>query len=67
MRFLRIYLVGYFLLIGGALLALWRAGILDEIDPAWTAIALVIAVGLGVILAVASLPARIMTHTREPE
>jgi hypothetical protein len=54
MKFLQIYLAGYFVLVLGALLALWQAGVLGRISPVWTAIGLIIALGLGVILAVTS-------------
>jgi hypothetical protein len=54
MRFLKLYLVGYFLLLLGAVWALFESGILDEIPGIWLAIAAVIAVGLGIMLAVAS-------------
>jgi hypothetical protein len=54
MRFLYLYLVGYFILLFGAALALWQSGILDEIPGVWIVIAAVIAVGLGIMLAVAS-------------
>ena len=54
MRFLTIYLVGYFLLLFGAVLALWHSGILREISGTWLAIGALIAVGLGIMLAVAS-------------
>ena len=54
MRFLTLYLVGYFLLLGGALLALWQSGILEEIPGVWLAIGALVAVGLGIMLAVAS-------------
>ena len=49
-----LYLVGYFILLVGAALALWQSGILDEIPGVWIAIAAVVAVGLGLMLAVAS-------------
>ena len=49
-----IYLVGYFMLLVGAALALWQSGILNEIPGVWMAIAAVIAVGLGIMLAVSS-------------
>jgi hypothetical protein len=62
MRFLTLYLVGYFLLLAGAALALWQAGILDEIPGIWLAIGAIIAVGLGMMLAVAS--GRTTTITR---
>lgn len=65
MKFLSLYLGGYFLLVLGAVLALWQAGILDEIPGVWLAIGGVIAVGLGIMLAVASgRPAATITTTR---
>jgi len=63
MRFLTLYLVGYFLLLVGALLALWQAGILKEIPGVWLAIGAVVAIGFGIMLAVASSP-RVTTTTR---
>jgi hypothetical protein len=62
MRFIHLYLIGYFLLILGAGLALWQAGVLGRIPPAWIAIGALIVVGLGVILAVTSTPTRTITH-----
>jgi hypothetical protein len=64
MRFIRIYLVGYFILLVGAGLALWQSGILEQIPVVWIAIAALIAVGFGIMLAVASTP-RTITTTRE--
>ena len=54
MRFLKIYLIGYFILLLGAGLALWQAGILRQIPGVWLAIGAIIAIGLGIMLAVAS-------------
>jgi hypothetical protein len=54
MRFVNIYLVGYFLLILGALGALWYGGALRHISAMWILIGLMIAVGLGVMLAVSA-------------
>ena len=54
MRFLTIYLVGYFVLLIGATWALFESGILSEIPGVWLGIAAIIAVGLGVMLAVVS-------------
>jgi hypothetical protein len=54
MRFVHLYLIGYFILLIGAGLALWNAGVLARVDPMWLAISIVIAVGLGIVLAVAS-------------
>ena len=54
MRFLKLYLVGYFILLLGAVLALWQSGILRQIPGIWLAIGAIIAVGFGIMLAVAS-------------
>ena len=54
MRFLKLYLIGYFILLLGAGLALWQAGILRQIPGVWLAIGAIIAIGLGIMLAVAS-------------
>jgi hypothetical protein len=54
MRFVHIYLVGYFLLLIGALSALWYGGVLGQLSPIWIAIGLIIAVGLGIMLAVSA-------------
>jgi hypothetical protein len=54
MKFMGIYLIGYVLLLAGALLALWKTGVLASIGPTWTGIGLVIAIGLGIMIAVAN-------------
>lgn len=54
MKFMRLYLIGYFIVLVGAVLALWQSGILRQIPGAWIAIGCVIAVGLGIVLAVSS-------------
>lgn len=51
---MRLYLIGYFVLLLGAGLALWQSGILRQIPLVWLAIGLVIAIGLGIVLAVSS-------------
>lgn len=51
---MRLYLIGYFILLAGAALALWQSGVLRQIPAIWLAIAFVIAVGLGIVLAVSS-------------
>lgn len=61
MKYLKLYLVGYFVLLIGAGLALWQSGILDEIPGVWLAIGAIIAVGLGIMLAVASSPRTVTT------
>ena len=54
MKFVTIYLIAYFALLGGAALALWQSGILAEVPRLWIAIGAMVAIGLGVVLAVAS-------------
>jgi len=51
-RFVHLYLIGYAILVLGALAALWYGGILQRVSAAWVAIALVIAAGLGVMMAI---------------
>ena len=52
MRFINMYLVGYFVLLIGALAALWYGGVLRHVSSVWVIIGLVIAVGLGIMLSV---------------
>ena len=52
MRFVSIYLIGYFILVIGALAALWYGGALRQIPAGWVLIGLVIAIGFGIMLAI---------------
>ena len=52
MRFIHLYLIGYFVLVIGAVLALWQSGVLARVSGIWFAIGAIIVVGLGIILAV---------------
>jgi len=52
MRFIHLYLIGYFVLVVGAVLALWQAGVLARISTMWLAIGMLIVFGLGIMLAV---------------
>ena len=63
MKLLKLYLIGYFILLVGGVLALWQAGMLDEIPTVWMLIGGVIAVGLGIMLAVVSAPRTVTTTT----
>ena len=62
MRFVHLYLIGYFVLVVGAALALWKAGALRHVGGTWIAIGVVIAVGLGIMLAVSSAHAKTVTR-----
>ena len=52
MKWFSAYLIGFLLLVGGVLAALWKLGILQNIGTTWTVIGLVILLGLGVMAAV---------------
>jgi hypothetical protein len=54
MRFIHLFLIGYFVLIIGVGLALWQSGVLRRVDPIWIAIGAIIVVGLGIMAAVSS-------------
>jgi hypothetical protein len=54
MRFIHLFLIGYFVLIVGVTLALWQSGVLSRIAPIWLGIGAIIAVGLGIMAAVTS-------------
>jgi hypothetical protein len=54
MRFINVFLIGYFVLILGVGLALWQSGVLARIAPIWIFIAVVIAVGIGIMASVSS-------------
>jgi len=54
MRYVHLYLIGYAILVIGALAALWYGGALRHIAPMWVAIGVVIAIGLGIMLAISA-------------
>ena len=63
MRFIHPYLIGYFVLVIGAGLALWQAGLLHRVSAIWVLISALVVIGLGILLAVTSV--RPTTITRE--
>jgi hypothetical protein len=54
MKWTGFYLVGYVILMGGLLAALWKLGVLASIGTTWTLIGVVIAIGLGIMIAVSN-------------
>jgi hypothetical protein len=54
MKWTGIYLVGYLIMLGGLIAALWKSGILASIGTTWTVIGVVIAIGIGIMIAVAN-------------
>lgn len=54
MKWAGMYLAGFLVLICGLLAALWKLGILASIGTTWTVIGVVIAIGIGIMLAVSN-------------
>lgn len=52
MKWTGIYFLGYVILMAGLIAALWKGGVLQSVGATWTAIGIVIAIGIGVMLAV---------------
>jgi hypothetical protein len=48
------YLVGFLILLGGVVAALWKLGVLASIGTTWTLIGIAIAVGIGIMIAVSN-------------
>jgi hypothetical protein len=54
MKWAGMYFVGFVVLIGGLLAALWKLGILQNIETTWIVIAVVILMGIGIMVSVAN-------------
>ena len=54
MKWAGMYFVGFVVLVGGVLAALWKLGILQNIETAWIVIGVVILAGLGIMVSVAN-------------
>lgn len=54
MKWAGMYLVGFVVLIGGVLAALWKLGILASIGSTWTVIGVVILIGIGIMISVSN-------------
>jgi uncharacterized membrane protein HdeD (DUF308 family) len=54
MKWTGIYFIGYVILMGGIIAALSKMGVLDRLGTEWTIILGVIAVGIGIMIAVAN-------------
>jgi hypothetical protein len=54
MKWAGMYFFGFVLLIGGVLAALWKLGILQNIETTWIVIGVVILAGVGIIVSVAN-------------
>jgi hypothetical protein len=54
MKWTGLYLLGFVIFLGGLLAALWKLGILATIGTTWTVIGVVIALGIGIMIAVSN-------------
>ena len=54
MKWAGMYLVGFVVLIGGVLGALWKLGVLESIGTTWTLIGVVILIGFGIMISVSN-------------
>jgi hypothetical protein len=52
MKWAGMYLVGFVVLIGGVMAALWKLGILQSIGTIWTLIGVAILIGIGIMVSV---------------
>lgn len=54
MRFIHLFLAGYFILVLGVALALWQTGVLHNVAPVWIAVGVLVAIGIGIMMSVSS-------------
>ena len=61
-RFIHLYLIGYFGLVVGAALALWQGGVLARVSGIWLVLSATAVIGLGILLAVSSRTPTTIAH-----
>jgi hypothetical protein len=54
MKWAAMYFVGFVLLIGGVLAALWKLGILENVETTWIVIGVMIVAGIGIMISIAN-------------
>jgi hypothetical protein len=54
MKWAGMYLIGFVILVGGLLGALWKMGVLASIGTTWTMIGIVVLLGLGIMISVSN-------------
>ena len=52
MKWAGMYLVGFIVLIGGVMAALWKLGMLQRIGATWTLIGVAVLIGIGIMISV---------------
>jgi len=54
MKWAGMYFVGFVIMIGGVLAALWKLGVLQNIETMWIVIGVAILTGMGIMVSVAN-------------
>jgi len=54
MKWAGMYFFGFVLLVGGVLAALWKLGILQNVETTWIVIGVVILLGVGIMVSIAN-------------
>lgn len=54
MKWAGMYFAGFAILIGGVLAAMWKMGVLQDIETTWILIGLAILIGIGIMVSVAN-------------
>jgi hypothetical protein len=54
MKWAGMYLVGFVVLVGGILAALWKLGLLADVGATWIVIGVVILMGFGIMISVSN-------------
>jgi hypothetical protein len=54
MKWAGMYLLGFAVLVGGLLAALWKMGVLQRIGVAWTLIGVAVLIGIGIMISVSN-------------
>ena len=54
MKWMQMYMVGFVIVLGGVIAAMWKMGVIERVGAGWTAIGIVIAIGLGVMVSIAN-------------
>lgn len=54
MKWAAMYFVGFVILVGGILAALWKLGVLQHVETTWIAIGVAILLGIGIMISVAN-------------
>ena len=54
MRFIHLFLAGYFVVVMGVALGLWQTGVLTRVAPVWLGVGILVAVGVGIMMSVAA-------------